>query len=353
MKVVILAPLPPPAGGIASWTVRMMEATLENGWTVDVVDERLIGKRELYGNKTKKNYFTEIKRCFKIWSDLWKKLNDPEVQVVHSCIPSYTLSMLREYVCACITKIKKRKFIVHFRCTVTNSVKGRVSTFVYKRICNKSDRIFLLNKESVEFTKQLTNTPIDLIPNFVDSGEIVSVKEIRPEIKNVVYVGGVIPTKGCLDMVEVAKAFPEITFTMVGAPSGELEEAVKNVSNVVITGQKTRQEVTEYLKNADAFMFLSYFLSEGFSNALVEAMAMGLPCIVSNWAANADMIEDKGGFAVPIKSPEAAIEALKKMFNQEVRKAQSEFNVKKVAEAYSEKVILSQYVNAYEKTIEK
>ncbi len=353
MKVVILAPLPPPAGGIASWTVRMLDATLKNGWTVDVVDERLMGKRELYGKNTKKNYFTEIKRCFRIWGDLSRKLKDPEVQVVHSCIPSYTLSMLREYVCACITKSKKRKFIVHFRCTVTNSVKGKVSRFVYKKICNKSDRIFLLNKESVKFTEQLTNTPIDLIPNFVDSGEISSVKEIRQEIKNVVYVGGVIPTKGCLDMVEVAKAFPDITFCMVGSPSGELEEAVKNVSNVIITGQKTRKEVTEYLANADVFMFLSYFLAEGFSNALVEAMAMGLPCIVSDWAANADMIEDKGGFVVPIKNPEEAIEALKKMLSPEIRKAQSEFNVKKVAEAYSEKTILSQYVDAYEKTIEK
>ncbi len=32
-KVVLLAPTPP-AGGIAGWTVRTMNATLKNGWQV-------------------------------------------------------------------------------------------------------------------------------------------------------------------------------------------------------------------------------------------------------------------------------------------------------------------------------
>ena len=148
MKVVLLAPTPPPAGGIAGWTVRMMNSTLKNGWGVEVVDEKLGEGRELFGGKKKKNLLIEAKRCFKIWKELKEKLRDSEAAVVHSCIPSYTLSMLREYVCACITKNRKRKFIVHFRCTVPNSVKGRVSRFVFKKICDKSDKIFLLNQET-------------------------------------------------------------------------------------------------------------------------------------------------------------------------------------------------------------
>lgn len=38
-KVVLLAPTPPPIGGIAAWTVRMMNATLPDDWKVEVVDE--------------------------------------------------------------------------------------------------------------------------------------------------------------------------------------------------------------------------------------------------------------------------------------------------------------------------
>lgn len=351
MKVILLAPTPPPAGGIAGWTVRMLNATLKNGWGVEVVDEKLGGDRELFGSKAKKSFFLEVKRCFRIWKDLKKKLKDPDVKIVHSCIPSYTLSMLREYVCACITKHRKRKFVVHFRCTVPNSVKGSVSRFVFKRLCNKSDGIFLLNQQSVDFTKEFTKTPLFLIPNFVDSSEIADKKEIREKLTKVVYVGGVIETKGCIDVVEVAKSFPDITFTFVGAPSDAVINHAKDMKNVEFAGKKDKKEVKEILADSDVFIFLSYFLGEGFSNALAEAMAMGLPCLASNWAANADMIGDGGGYIVPIKSPDEAISALKKMLPYDVRKAQSEFNIKKTVEVYSDKAVLSQYVDSYERII--
>ncbi|MBE6651202.1 MAG: glycosyltransferase family 4 protein [Ruminococcaceae bacterium] len=351
MKVILLAPTPPPAGGIAGWTVRMMNSALKNGWSVEVVDEKLGEGRELFGSKKKKSFFAEVKRCFRIWNDLKKKLNDDEAAVVHSCIPSYTLSMIREYVCACITKRRKRKFILHFRCTVPNSVKGRVSRFVFKRICNKSDRIFLLNQQSVDFTKKLTNTPIELIPNFVDSSEIAESKEIKEKLTKAVYVGGVIETKGCANVIELAKAYPDIKFTFVGSPSASIKALAEGVDNVELVGPKEKSEVKAILADSDVFVFLSYFLGEGFSNALAEAMAMGLPCLVTDWAANADMIENKGGFVVPIKDTSAAIEALKKMLPHEVRASQSAFNLEKTVRVYSDKAVLSQYVDAYERTI--
>ena len=93
-KVVLLAPTPPPAGGIAGWTVRMMNATLKNNWEVAVVDEKVIGNRQVFGEGSGRNIFTEIKRCFRIWGDLKKALRDPETEVVHSCIPSIASSMM-------------------------------------------------------------------------------------------------------------------------------------------------------------------------------------------------------------------------------------------------------------------
>ena len=114
-KVVLLAPTPPPIGGIAAWTVRMMNATLPNDWQVEVVDEKIIGKREFFGDKTKHDIKSEIKRCHGIWSGLKKALKDKEAKVVHACIAANTMPVLREYISAWITKIKGRKFIIHFR----------------------------------------------------------------------------------------------------------------------------------------------------------------------------------------------------------------------------------------------
>src|SRR5690606_14332384 len=109
MKVVLLAPLPPPIGGIAGWTLRMMNAELKDNWKVKVVDEKVIGGREVFGSNTKRKLITEIRRSLNIWRNLVNAIIEPEVKIAHSCIPSATLSMIREYVCACITRYYKKK----------------------------------------------------------------------------------------------------------------------------------------------------------------------------------------------------------------------------------------------------
>ncbi len=352
MKVVLLAPTPPPRGGIAGWTVRMMNADLKNGWEVVVVDEKMIGKRDMFGDKAiqKRNLFDEAKRCWKIWASLSKALKDPDAVVVHSCIPSQTLSMMREYVCACITKHHKRKFIVHFRCTVPNTTKGRLGNFMLKRLCKKSDLIITLNEQTNDYLKKETDTPFVLIPNFISENELCGDRVIKEDMKTVVYVGGVIKSKGAFELLYTAEMVPDITFRLVGNVDSEAVNYAreKNLHNVEFVGSLDKAGVGKELKNADAFIFLTYFEGEGFSNALCEAMASGLPCLVTDWAANKDMIEGKGGYVVPIKDPQAATEALQKMKDASVRKAQSEFNLSKVKRRYVESAVIDQYVDAYE-----
>ena len=134
-KIVMLAPTPPPMGGMATWTLRVLAGKLKNNWESVLVEERIIGKRDMFGNQTKRELRMEIKRCFRIWGDLKKALKDPEALVVHSSIPAGTGSIIREYVCGCIAKSRKRKFIVHFHCTIPNTVRGKLNRFVLKQIC--------------------------------------------------------------------------------------------------------------------------------------------------------------------------------------------------------------------------
>lgn len=353
MKVVLLAPTPPPAGGIAGWTKRMMQAKLKNGWQVVVVDEKVIGGREVFGAESKKKLLVECLRCLRIWRNLWRVLADKDVKVVHSCIPSATLSMMREYVCALITKLHRRKFIIHFRCTVPNTTKGKLGQWMLKRLSNFSDVVMVLNKQTVDYLTKLTKTPIVMIPNFVDTVELCEERRINPELKKIVYVGGVIAQKGCLEIIETAKAHPDIVFRLIGRADDKITVAAQDVQNVVLVGAKDRQGVQQELEQADAFMFLSYFYGEGFSNALAEAMAVGLPCIVTDWAANADMIENKGGIVIPVQNASEAIKAVEVMKGQSVRQEMSSFNIKKVRNFYSDNVVLDMYVDIYERCIIK
>ena len=347
-KVVLLAPTPPPIGGIAAWTVRMMNAELPNNWKVEVVDEKIIGKREFFGDERKLNIKAEIKRCLGIWKGLKIALKDKESKVVHACIAANTLPVLREYLSVCITKNRRRKFIIHFRCTVPNIVKGRINVIALKMLCNKADCVMVLNKQSEDYIKKLTKTKTIVIPNFVDTYEVVDSHLIRNEIKRILYVGGVIETKGCIDIFEVAKRFPNIEFKLIGNPEEQCVIKAKSIPNVILSGTMPHSDILDEMKRADVFMFLSYFSGEGFSNSLAEAMAAGLPCIVTDWAANKDMIEDKGGYVVPVHGIDDVCKCINLMSDHLVRYKQSIFNIEKIKREYSDSVVQKQYVDCYE-----
>ncbi len=347
-KVILLAPTPPPAGGIASWTIRMLNAKLKNNWQVGVVDEKVLGDRQIFGNNNPRRISDEIKRSFRIWNNLRKALKDESVQIVHSCIPSLTLSMMREYVCACITKVKKRKFVIHFRCTVPNTSKGRFCNVVLKHLCDKSDYIIVLNEQSYQYLKARTKTSLELVPNFISVDEICDTKHINEELKTAVYTGGVIESKGAYDIIELAKRFPQIEFRLVGKADENVKIKAAEMKNVTLTGQVGKETVLTELKNADVFIFMSYFYGEGFSNSLAEAMAVGLPCIVTDWAANKDMVGKDGGFVVDVKDVDSAMNALKSLYDPDLRRRQSVANINKVKNCYTDEIILGRYVDVYE-----
>lgn len=62
---------------------------------------------------------------------------------------------------------------------------------------------------------------------------------------------------------------------------------------------------------ADATMFVLSSNYEGLSNALLEAMMMGLPCISTNCAGSNEIIDNgKNGMIIPIKGEDALVETM-------------------------------------------
>ena len=68
----------------------------------------------------------------------------------------------------------------------------------------------------------------------------------------------------------------------------------------------------EKIRNAEMFVLSSDF--EGLSNALLEAMMMGVPCISTNCAGSDEVIQDrKNGLLVPVGDETALYEAMKEL----------------------------------------
>ncbi|MGN0419398.1 MAG: glycosyltransferase family 4 protein [Acetatifactor sp.] len=348
MKVVLLAPLPPPSGGIATWAKRMQSAKLKNGWKVEIVDEKVFGNREIKGDNIHKNLFVELKRSISIWRRLNKALGDSEAKVVHCSIPAAPTSMLREIGSAVITKLHRRKFIVHFRCTVPNMIQSKVALLLFKVLTGLSNAVIVLNTASVDFAKQNTKTQVMLIPNFISLAEICE-KEWDFSSFTATYIGNVVEDKGCIDIIEAARQLPDSEFRLVGKVDKKVLSITQIPENVVFVGEVGREGVEEELAKANVFLFPSYYIGEGFSNSLAEAMAAQLPCIVTNWAANWDMIGEEGGFCVNKQSPEEIVAAIRRLkASPEMQKNMGLYNRNKVRTQYSQEYITGKYVDLYE-----
>lgn len=344
-KVVLLAPLPPPHGGIAEWTTKMLKTKYSNNWQIDIVDEKIEYKRGVYS--VKKNYIKELKRCIKIWKSVWKKAREKNTKLFHSCIPATTTAILREIINMYIAHIHHKKFIVHFRCTVSNMVKSQINYKILKFFCKRCDYVIVLNKESEMFVYRFCKK-VEIIPNFIEYDNIFLPK-VKKNVKKAVYCGGVMKAKGCDKILKLSKEYKNIEFYLIGNIKEDIEKIYnkKNYPNVFLTGELNHDDVLKILKKSDLFLFLSRYNGEGFSNALLEAMSLGLPCLVSDWAANKDMIENKGGIVTG-----ETIKQIKRdfdmMLSAEKRKKMSAWNIDKVRNFYSEENIVSKYIRIYD-----
>lgn len=346
-KVVLISHLPPPATGIGSWTKRVVETGLPDNWEIFVVNSNTINGRDPFRN-TKRSFKDEYKRTKRIYDEEKKLLKENKIEVVHTCIPCTPLGMIREMGCARIARKHKVPFILHCRCTVPNVVNNWWKKLLLKKLLKKCKGVMVLNSKSYDFIKSLNKKIyVEIIPNFVSSSEMMEPKD-KKEVKDIYYVGGVTEEKGANIIIEAARKFPDINFHLIGNIEPQIETIEKS-DNVIFYGMKNRDFVDNALKNADIFLFLSRYWGEGFSNALVEAMAKGIPCIVTDWAANKDMIEDKGGIVLVERNVESLCDSISKMINEpNLLNEYSLWNINKVMTKYVDKVVLKQYTRFYE-----
>jgi glycosyltransferase involved in cell wall biosynthesis len=106
----------------------------------------------------------------------------------------------------------------------------------------------------------------------------------------------------------------------------------------------SRKDIPSLLSHADIGVLPSH--EEGFSNAILEGMAAGLPMVVTNVGGNAEaVIDGQTGFVVPSKNPKALAVALERLISDpELRESMGNAGRQRVGECFS----LDACVHAYE-----
>ena len=115
------------------------------------------------------------------------------------------------------------------------------------------------------------------------------------------FVGRIVRDKGINELVEafcrLNSEMPETRLVLVGfyeqnldPVSEETHRMIEENPNIIMAGERTGDDLVRSYAEADCFVFPSY--REGFPNTVLEAGAMGLPCIVTDINGSREIITD-------------------------------------------------------------
>lgn len=201
-------------------------------------------------------------------------------------------------------KLPHLKVIMYEHCDMNDvmgtGVKKIINTFLYKRAFKIADAGVAISDFVKETAIQVDSRfpeKIHVIYNGIDVDRFHFVKRDRGRIMRLIYVGRVVPEKGCKLLVEAISRLPEdvaVKATVVGEGT-DFNECVSLTEKLHVSEKieflGSRNDVPELLASADVFVH-PVICEEGFGITLAEALATGLPCLAFKKGAVAELIED-------------------------------------------------------------
>lgn len=233
---------------------------------------------------------SRTKGVFKVKEELLKVLNDKKIDLVHTQgIRADVLSAkyLKNYKRVCTL----RNYPYYDYTMTYGKIKGYIMAYYHLRYLKQIDNANACSKSVSNMLKEKRNYDIKYVQNGVDTERYSVVddkikKELRLKLKLpldktiFISVGNLSDRK---DPITIIKAFQNLNNNfLIFLGDGELREsclqAVGDNENIRLVGSVSN--VNEYLQASD--YLISASKAEGLPNTVIEAMACGLPCILSD-----------------------------------------------------------------------
>ena len=246
---------------------------------------------------------------------------------------------------------------------------------VYRVVNRLSDRVLAVSEEVKKFCIEADHIEpqrISVIYNGVDFKHIAG-KESRENPFATADWAGASHIVTCLSNIRrvkgidvlvrtaqrVCRELPDAVFVVAGSLyesdySNEMQSMIRSLGlekNIKLLG--FIGDPVPLLKMSDAFCLLSR--SEGFCNALLEAMACGIPSVVTRVGGNPEAINDgENGFLVPVEDDAAAAERLLTLLRNPEQAAQmGERGRNSVETRFSAEAMIQKLITVYRDLLAK
>jgi glycosyltransferase involved in cell wall biosynthesis len=306
---------------------------------------------------------------FTLWRNMWKffKKYRPSYDIIHSHGANYRNSIIGP-----LSRLLKIKSIVKISLANDDLYglgSGR-SGLLHKYFISMVDRYISI---STNITREmlglsLSESKIRQIPNGVDVDRFYPAS--RDEKRNLrkefglpldglmlLYIGVIDERKNVRWLIDMWNKFHNEYpgfLVVVGPVSREdsdkrlynsLKEYQKRINKKLFFFEHTDQ-IEAFYSMADIFILPS--INEGMPNVVLEAMASGLPCLVSRVSGAEDFLDNKNGFIFNVHKPETFLNGLKVLQDDSARAETGKIARSTVVESHSIEKISDQYAALYE-----
>lgn len=192
-------------------------------------------------------------------------------------------------------------------------------------VWRQAREVIVNSKQLAQLAKRTLPRKYPVIPNGVDTQLFQPLPAKKKHQRFTITAGGTImgPKKGLQYLVEGFAQFhvqyADSQLVLFG--SGELEaelrafvEQLGIAGAVKFTGMVTAEQLAQELPKCHVFCLPS--LTEGMSNATLEALACGLPIVITPVGGSEELLAEETGILVPKKDPQALVSAFNRLYKQ-------------------------------------
>lgn len=336
LKVLLISPYSSKkVGGIGTWTKNLLDYVALNVQSVDLIFQNtaFCVKGNLVKNKFDRFFWGTIDALRIILSTVYNiMLSRPDV--IHYT-SSASIALFKDYVIAMVCSLLHVRFVIHFHfgripeLSLLNNWEWR---WILK-VSKLARAVIVIDNASFQVMKaQAYSDKVFYIPNPVSKEIFRIAKTINDSRKRysagkVVFAGHVIPAKGVFELIEACTGLVEVKQLVICGPyfeeiKGRLSQIASKREEgrwLVFKGEIKREEVIKELEDCLIFCMPSY--TEGFPNAVMEAMAMACAVVATDVGAIPEMLdwgtEKASGCIINVKDADGIRSALKQLIDNE------------------------------------
>lgn len=363
LKVMLVSPLPPPAGGIATWT-RTLLASLSYGHDVDLrhIDTGVRWKSlvtrtlpvVLVGGSLQA--FWDIGR---VTINMVKMRPD----VLH-LTSTAGFASLKDVLILGLARLFGVTGVLHYHTSILPQLQITAPRqwHLAQLSMGRATTVVVLDQHTENcLESRLPPGKLRRIPNMISIDEIDQIaapQQTSPSDRHILlYVGMLIREKGVLDLVEACLELDEIDLHMIGSIEPRCHEQLKQLAArrdggrwVTVHGPLDKEATCGWMNDSAVVVLPSW--REAFPYTILESLALRKPVVATEVGAMPEIIDAAGkapcGLCVPPGDVHALRQALKEIFKDSKRRCEmGEAGRRRVISNYSADQITDELVGTW------